>query len=81
MEAIITHHIDEHLKRAIPFLKQLGSVVLGPLRFIITEISRERLLSPLAIDWICYGSESGDGLVLSRVLEELEARRISKLTA
>jgi hypothetical protein len=68
-----THHVDEHIKRPFPLLYELRRVVLLPLLLLVlAEISLERFLSPWAVDWIGNRCKGGDGLVLSRVLEELQ---------
>jgi hypothetical protein len=56
-----THHIDEHLQRALPLLYELRCVVLLPLLLLVlTKVSLEGLLSPRAVDWVGNWCECGD---------------------
>jgi hypothetical protein len=69
-----THHIDEHLQRALPLLHELCCVVLFPLLLLVfTKVSLKGLLPPWAVDWVGNRCECGDRLVHSRVLEELKS--------
>lgn len=66
-----TYHIDQYIKwSTIPFLNQLGGVVISPLGLVV-QVSGEGLLAPGAFAWVGDRGVGGDGFVFPWVLEEL----------
>jgi len=66
-----TYHIDQYVKgSSIPFLDQLGGVVVGPLGLVV-QVPGEGFLAPGAFAGVGDGGVGGDGFVFPGVLEEL----------
>jgi hypothetical protein len=67
-----TYDVDEHIQRTLPFLDELCGIVLCPLFLLVfAKVTREGLLTPVAVAGVGDGCECGDGLVLAGVLQEL----------
>ena len=70
-----THDINQKIQRTFPLLDQLRSIVGFPLLLLIlSEVSRECFLAPLAVDGVGNRGEGGARLILAGVLEELFMR-------
>ena len=68
----ITYHINKNIQWTTrPLLQQFSGIVLLPLCLVIAKVPIKRLLAPETVDRVGDRRESGDGLVLSWVAEEL----------
>ena len=67
------YHVNENIQlRTVPFLDQLGCVVLLPLLLLVfAKVALERLLAPGAVDRVSDWGECRDGFVFAGVAEEL----------
>lgn len=67
------YHVNENIQlRTVPFLDQLGGVVLLPLLLLVfAKVALERLLAPGAVDRVGDWGECRDGFVFAGVAEEL----------
>lgn len=77
-----TYHINQYVQGSpIPFLDQLGGVVVSPLG-LVAQIPGKGFLAPGAFAGVGDGGEGGHGFVFAWVLEELcNAQRHSILPA
>ena len=66
-----THHIDEDIERiTLPFLDQLGGIVLGPFGLVV-QVTRESFLAPGTFARVRDRGVGGDRFIFPRVLQEL----------
>ncbi|EKG11544.1 hypothetical protein MPH_11037 [Macrophomina phaseolina MS6] len=76
------HYVYEEVQRAFPFLNELCGVVFLPLFHVLfPEICCESFLAPRTVNGVRNGCERGAGLILSRILQELRERQVSKWKA
>lgn len=72
IEVVSRTNINQGLKWTLPLLQQFCGVVFGPFGLVLgAKVTREGLLTPGAVTWICNRSQGRNGFVFPRVFEEL----------